>query len=119
MKSFRHSLRPAAGIFLLAVWMFALCVRTFHTHQETVFHEDSCYECSHHLKHPAHFTSGAHATDNCVICHILTVPFLCQQSISASGTESVSRFFDDRLSPLTERTVILQNTRAPPSSFMA
>ena len=104
---------------MLAVWLFSLSVRTFHIHHDSVQNGDSCYECSHHLKHPAHFSSETHAGDNCLICHILTVPFLCQKTTFIQRTDAFSNIFVQQLPPMTDRTVISQTPRAPPSSSMA
>lgn len=61
--------------FLLAVFLSALFVSSFHTHPAH-FEEPLCEDCVHHLPHPGHIGSQDGALSECLLCHFLALPYV-------------------------------------------
>lgn len=62
--------------FLLAVFLPALLLSSFHHHATEDTAEDECVECAAHLPHVAHINASAGPTLDCVFCHFLSLIYL-------------------------------------------
>lgn len=56
----------------IAAYLPMLIASVLHSHP--LPGNDVCYDCSHHIDHPAHFSSCDNTNHNCLYCHLLSLP---------------------------------------------
>lgn len=103
---------------MLAVWVFMFSVQVLHRHTGPGVHQTACYECAHHIKHPAHYSIGTQNFGDCLICQSATVPFLCPDIISSPGSCELNDFADCFSAFLPEGNATFSHPRAPPAAFI-
>jgi len=112
-----EQIRTAIAVLLLSVVLPMALVLPFHHHEAEESALDSCEFCSHHLPHQGHLVSNSQI-DNCLVCQLLGVSYLPEESVDAPCKPDVST--EVVLAPATSvHSVLLQSlsTRAPPFSF--
>ena len=60
---------------LLAVFVPMLLLSLVHVHEQGVADETVCADCEHHVHH-SHLASADFCVDSCVLCQILSLPFV-------------------------------------------
>jgi len=112
-----EQIRTAIAVLLLSVVLPMALVLPFHHHEADESALDSCEFCTHHLPHQGHLASNSQM-DNCLICQLLGVTYLPEESVDAPCKPHVCEAFVQ--GPASSvHSVLLQSlsTRAPPSSF--
>ena len=112
-----EQIRTAIAVLLLSIVLPMALVLPFHHHEAEESALDSCEFCSHHLPHQGHLASNSQI-DNCLICQLLGVSYLPEESAGAPCKPDVSTAFVQ--APVSSvHSVSLQSlsTRAPPFSF--
>ena len=69
---------------MLAVFLPALLLSSFHHHAAEVAVEDECVECAAHLPHVAHINASTAPTFDCVFCHFLSLMYLLPIALMAA-----------------------------------
>lgn len=58
---------------LLIAYLPMLSATVFHVHP-SVAKEAACYDCEHNIAHPTHFGVAVPHTQDCLYCHLLSLP---------------------------------------------
>ena len=61
---------------LLAAYLPMLVASVLHVHHLPGAEDVACYDCVHHISHPAHFGEYHPAEQSCLYCHLLSLPNL-------------------------------------------
>ena len=80
---------------LLAVFVPMLLFSMMHVHEQGMAAGADCIDCAHHVHH-SHLASADFCVDNCVLCQMLSLPFVAAILLSvvlfsAVGTPLYSR----------------------------
>ena len=112
-----ESVRTAIAVLLLSVVLPMTLVLPFHHHETEQSAADSCELCANHQPHPGHLESVSHL-DDCLICQLLGVSYLREESVGAPSKPScsVSLFAGEPASVICVQVQSL-SSRAPPCSF--
>lgn len=62
--------------FLLSIFVPILLIASVHVHQQETDVSATCYSCQHHLHHSGHLTTATFHSGNCVLCSLLTMPYV-------------------------------------------
>ena len=103
---------------MLAVWVSMFSVQLLHRHPGSDIQETTCFECSHHIKHPVHFSTGTQQAGACLLCQSVTIPFLCPDIISSPGSCELNDFTNIFCAFLPEGNATFSHPRAPPAAFI-
>ncbi len=112
-----EQIRTAIAVLLLSVVLPMALVLPFHHHEAEESALDSCEFCTHHLPHQGHLASNSQI-DNCLICQLLGVTYLPEESVDAPCKPHVCEAFVQ--GPASSvHSVLLHSlsNRAPPYSF--
>lgn len=71
-----RTIRNWMAWLLVAAYLPMLLASVLHVHHQPVAEEKACYDCAHHIAHPAHFGEYHSAEQTCLYCHVLTMPNL-------------------------------------------
>lgn len=61
---------------LLLAYLPMLLASALHVHHQPAVEEFACFDCAHHIAHPAHFGEYRGGEQSCLYCHILSLPNL-------------------------------------------
>lgn len=77
MRNFDHRRTKIAWLLLL-VYLPMMVAITFHHHSEAegASATSCCYDCSHHIHHNGHLSSGQSFTHDCVLCQLNSLPYV-------------------------------------------
>lgn len=100
---------------LLATFVIALLLASVHVHRAVMPLGVECIDCATHAPHSGHLSDGAPDLHSCVLCQLLSVPFV---SATVCGVLPLRRT-SDRLrfySParIANAATGTQSSRAPP-----
>lgn len=68
--------RTHSARLLLAIFVAMLLLAAFHVHATTDCPETTCQECIGHVKHSGHIAAATASVDSCVLCQLITVPYI-------------------------------------------
>lgn len=68
--------RQSVAWTLLSIILSMLLFSSFHVHEECEGGKQECYQCASHQPHAGHFSLATHGVQDCLICQLVTVPFL-------------------------------------------
>ena len=102
------------GLLLASLCTGLVLLSLVHVHEQGMVEEATCADCAHHVHH-SHLASADFCVDNCVLCQMLSLPFVAAILLSvvlfsAIGTPLYTR----------ERALIAngftgnRSSRAPP-----
>lgn len=74
MKTGRR--RQMVARWLLAVFVPMVLLSSLHLHKEVAATGGECYQCAHHQPHSGHLSAASFAVHDCLLCQMLTVPFV-------------------------------------------
>lgn len=113
----REHIRSAIAVLLLSVVLPMTLVLPFHHHDAEESAADFCELCANHQPHPGHLESASHL-DDCLICHLLGVSYLREESVGAPSKPScyVRLVAGESASVICVQIQSLFS-RAPPCSF--
>lgn len=110
-------IRSAIAVLLLSVVLPITLVLPFHHHEAEQSTADSCELCMNHQPHPGHLESASHL-DDCLICHLLGVSYLREESVGTPSKPSCSvRLVAGEPGPVICVQGQSLSSRAPPFSF--
>lgn len=110
-------IRTAIAVLLLSVVLPMTLVLPFHHHEAEESAANLCERCVNHQPHPGHLESASHL-DDCLICHLLGVSYLGEESVgSPSNPSCCVRLVAGESASVRFVQVQLLSSRAPPCSF--
>jgi len=116
MKRIEH-IRTVIAILLLSVVLPMTLVLPFHHHEAEQSAADSCELCTNHKPHPGHLESASNL-DDCLICHLLGLSYLREESAGAPSKPGISvRLVAGKSASVIFVHVQSLSSRAPPVSF--
>lgn len=68
--------------FLLSIFVPILLIASVHVHQQETDVSATCYFCQHHLHHSGHLTTATFHNSNCVLCTLLTTPYVAATTVA-------------------------------------
>lgn len=81
MKDLQHKRTFAAWILTL-VFVPMLLLSGFHHHERRVENHIACSACAHHVHHDGHLTQQASSIDHCILCQLLSTPYIIYSTTS-------------------------------------
>lgn len=116
MKRTEH-IRTAIAVLLLSVVLPMTLVLPFHHHETEESAADSCELCANHQPHSGHLESASHL-DNCLICQLLGISYLREESAGAPSKPGCAVRFSVR-EPASVICIQVRSLspRSPPYSF--
>ena len=68
--------RTHSARLLLVVFVSMLLLASLHVHAAAACAEATCEECIGHVKHSGHIAEATASVDSCVLCQLISVPFV-------------------------------------------
>ncbi len=76
--------RIVSAWLLLSVFISMMAVSSLHRHLPVPNATADCIECAHHVHHSGHFTIGADHVHECLLCQLLSLPYLPSTGITVT-----------------------------------
>lgn len=111
----RQRKRIVSAWLLLSVFVSMILLSGLHRHQPVINPAADCVECAHHVHHSGHFTIGADHVHECVLCQLLSLPYLPSTGITVTLFFSLAVVVTSRgTSPVCRLACTTKSPRAPP-----
>ena len=107
--------RRLSAWVLLSVFVPMLALSLVHHHESVSSEDVECMDCAHQVRHSGHFSVGSVSVDNCLICQLVSLPYV-------KATDMVLRLSQPKsetavkavVQPLQRVALAYLSPRAPP-----